>query len=140
MQMADYLLDTNHASPLVTLSHPLRKRILERLDAGDSFAICVPVITETLFGIGILPRAKQNLQEWERLKPRLPCYVPDETDAQSAAELQISLRRRGWQLETVDALIASLALRYDLTLLTSDGDFDAVPKLRRENWLVIVAH
>ena len=58
--MANYLLDTNHASPLVTLSHPLRERILEKLDAGDDFAICVPVITETLFGIGILPRAKQN--------------------------------------------------------------------------------
>ena len=46
--MADYLLDTNHASPLVTLSHPLRERIRQRLDAGDSFAVCVPVITETL--------------------------------------------------------------------------------------------
>lgn len=25
--MAAYLLDTNHASPLVTLSHPLRERV-----------------------------------------------------------------------------------------------------------------
>jgi predicted nucleic acid-binding protein len=53
--VADYLLDTNHASPLITLSHPLRRRILQKLDEGDSFAICVPVITETLFGIGMLP-------------------------------------------------------------------------------------
>lgn len=32
--MADYLLDTNHASPLVTLSHPLRQRILQRAQEG----------------------------------------------------------------------------------------------------------
>jgi len=133
--MANYLLDTNHTSPLVTPSHPLRERILERLDAGDNFAICVPVITERLFGTGMLPRAKQNRIEWERLKPLLPCYIPDETDAELAAELQISLRRRGWQLETVDALIAALASRYNLTLLTSDKDFEAVPKLQYENWL-----
>jgi tRNA(fMet)-specific endonuclease VapC len=134
--MANYLLDTNHASPLITVGHPLRERILERLDVGDDFAICVPVIAETLFGIGMLPRAKQNRTEWERLKPLLPCYIPDATDAESAADLQISLRRQGWQLETVDALIAALALRYNLTLLTSDKDFEAVPKLQHENWLV----
>lgn len=136
MQMTNYLLDTNHASPLITLGHPLRKRVLHRLDEGDSFAICVPVLAETLFGIGMLPRAAQNLAEWERLKPLLPCYIPDETDAEFAAELQVSLRRHGWRLATVDALIAAVALRYDLTLLTADQDFQAIPRLQHENWLV----
>ena len=133
--MADYLLDTNHASPLVTLSHPLRERVLLRLDADDTFMICVPVITETLFGIGLLPRATQNLAEWKQLRRQLPCILPDETDAEFAAELQISLRRRGRQLETVDALIVAVALRYKLVLLTTDNDFVAVPNLQRENWL-----
>jgi tRNA(fMet)-specific endonuclease VapC len=133
--MANYLLDTNHASPLVTLGHPLRDRILQKLTGGDSFATCVPVIAETLFGIGLLPRARQNLAEWERLKPLLPCFLPSETDAELAAQLQISLRRRGWQLETVDALIAAVALRHDLVLLTSDKDFQDIPNLQQENWL-----
>ena len=133
--MANYLLDTNHLSPLVTLSHPLRERIFRGLDAGDSFAVCVPVITEMLFGIGILPRARQNLAEWSRIKPFLPCYIPDEQDAELAAELQITLRRRGWQLETVDALIATITLRYDLILLTTDKDFQGVHELPAENWL-----
>ncbi|MFD3165831.1 type II toxin-antitoxin system VapC family toxin [Herpetosiphon sp. NSE202] len=61
--------------------------------------------------------------------------MPDETDAVHAAEMQIALRRQGRQLATVDALIAALALRYDLVLLTTDKDFDAVPELRIENWL-----
>jgi predicted nucleic acid-binding protein len=61
---------------------------------------------------------------------------PNESDAERAAELQISLRRRGWQLETVDALVAAVALRYDLTLLTRDKDFVAITPLKQENWLI----
>ena len=133
--MADYLLDTNHAAALVTLGHPLRQRVLSRLAAGDTFAITVPVVTETLYGIGLLPRAAQNLAEWARLRPGLACYIPDEGDAENAAALQRSLRRQGWQLETVDAIVAVVALRYDLVLLTSDNDFAPVPSLRQENWL-----
>jgi predicted nucleic acid-binding protein len=62
-------------------------------------------------------------------------YPINQLEAELAAELQTSLRRRGWQLATVDALIAAVALRHDLTLLTTDGDFAAVPGLVCENWL-----
>lgn len=134
--MANYLLDTNHLSPLVTLGHPLRKQILQKIRGGHIFAICVPVLTEMLYGIGILPRAKQNLAEWQRLKPHFHCYIPDEADAEQAAKLRIQLRRKGWQLAAIDALIATQALRYDLILLTTDKDFRAVPHLKHENWLI----
>ena len=134
--MATYLFDTNHLSPLVTLSHPLRRRILTQQESGDDFATCVPVITETLLGLRLLPRATQNLQEWERLKSTFRCHVPDLQDAEQAAELQAMLRKQGWQLETVDALIAVVAIRHDLILLTKDRDFRAVPQLQTENWLV----
>jgi tRNA(fMet)-specific endonuclease VapC len=133
--MTAYLLDTNHASPLVTRGHPLRRRVRERLAANDIFAICVPVLTETLFGIGLLPRALQNRVEWARFQPVLPCYIPDEGDGEAAAALQLALRRQGRQLATVDALIAAVALRYDLVLLTTDGDFRAIPMLQQEDWV-----
>ena len=134
--MANYLLDTNHAAALVTLRHPLRQRVLLRLHARDTFAITVPVVAETLYGLGLLPRATQNLAEWANLRPSLACFIPDEADTESAAALQRSLRRQGRPLETVDAFIAVVALRYDLVLLTSDNDFAAVPNLKQENWLI----
>ncbi len=133
--MIDYLLDTNHVASLVTIGHPLRQRLIQRLERGDTFSINILILAEMLFGIGILPRAQQNLAEWTRLKSSFRCYISDETDAEQAAELQISLRRQGWQLETVDAFIAVTALRYNLTLLTTDNDFRAVPDLLKENWL-----
>jgi predicted nucleic acid-binding protein len=40
-------------------------------------------------------------------------------------------------LETVDVLVAFIALRYALTLLTTDGDFRVVPGLPHENWLSV---
>ena len=131
---ADYLLDSNHAATLVTTSHPLRKRVMDRMASGDRFWTCVPVVTETVFGLGMLPRATENLTEWSRLEVLMPCLRPGQREARLAGELQVTLRRRGWQLATVDALIAVVALRSDLVLLTTDKDFLAVPDLRHENW------
>lgn len=133
--MADYLLDSNHTSPLVTIGHPLRNKILQSLANSDTFGLCVPVILETKFGIGILPRAKSNLEEWQRLLPFFKVYPVDEHDAEDAVNLQLSLRKSGWQLTSFDALIASIALRFDLILLTTDKDFSAVDGLQIENWL-----
>ena len=133
--MTAYLLDTNHASPLVTPGHALIRRMQRQQAQGDTFALCVPMLAEVLFGIGIAPRAAQNLRLWIPWEQSMECYVPDAADVASAAQLQITLRRQGRQLATVDALIAITALRYDLVLLTTDGDFRAVPGLRAENWL-----
>lgn len=133
--MVAYLLDTNHASPLVTRGHPLPRQVRDQVAVGHTFAICVPVLTETLFGFSLLPRAHQNRIEWARVQPLLPCYVPDEDDGVAAATLQLSLRRQGRQLATVDATIAVITLRYDLVLLTTDRDFLPIPTLAQENWL-----
>ena len=132
--MADYLLDTNHISPLVTLEHPLREYILNRLGHGDRFAIPTVALSEFMFGIILLPRAKQNRAEWEQLRPRFDYYNNDRFDAEQAAELRAALRKEGWQLAALDALIAVVALRYELVLLTTDKDFEGVPNLKVENW------
>ena len=120
--MAHYLLDTNHLSPLVTLAHPLRPQ------QWPNF----------LFGIRLLPRAAENLAEWERIRSDFRYYSIDVAEAETASSLQASLRQRGWQLETVDALIAAVALRNNLILLTTDGDYREVPGLTTENWLKTV--
>jgi len=133
--MSGYLLDTNHLGRLVDPRHPLHARLQVTLEAGNSFYIILPVITETVAGFSILPRATQNWAEWQVLRPAFTLVSLDEEDAINAAQLQVTLRRSGRQLATVDALIATIALRYDLILLTTDADFTPVPSLRLENWL-----
>ena len=133
--MSEYLLDTNHISPLVTLDHPLRARILEAQQFGDTFALTTLNLTELWYGISLLPRAVQNQTEWQRLRPSFRLYQVEERDAIEAAEIQLVLRRRGRQIGTVDALLAAITLRYALTLLTTDADFTTVPDLPQANWL-----
>jgi len=133
--MARYLLDTNHISPLVTPGHRLQGLLSQRYRNGDSFGIAVPALTEMLFGILTLPRAESNRKTWQSIDRMYTYYQIEKEDAEHAADLQVSLRRQGWQLGTVDALIASIALRYGLILLTTDNDFKAIPALQQENWL-----
>lgn len=42
--MTTYLLDTNHLSPLVTIGHPLRARLLVERQAGHQFALPAPIL------------------------------------------------------------------------------------------------
>ncbi len=133
--MTDYLLDTNHAGRLVDPRHPVRVRVLAASAQGSAFYIVLPIITETVAGFSILPRAVRNRAEWHIARGSLALLDLDETDALDAAALQVALRQRGRQLQTVDALVAVAALCYDVILLTTDGDFATIAGLRQENWV-----
>lgn len=105
------------------------------MEHGTDFAIPVVVLAEFLFGIQSLPRAQANLAEWNRLQGSFGYFPIAKDDAEDAANLQLTMRRQGWQLALVDALIAVIAVRNNLVLLTTDGDFQFIPNLRQENWL-----
>jgi predicted nucleic acid-binding protein len=56
----------------------------------------------------------------------LPLLVPDRHDHVDAAELRNKCRRSGMQIGTIDALLAQLCIRHDLTMLTTDHDFHQI--------------
>ncbi len=53
----------------------------------------------------------------------LPTITPDRDDHVEAAEVRNRCRRNVVQLGTVDALLAQLAIRHALVLLSTDKDF-----------------
>lgn len=53
----------------------------------------------------------------------LPFINPDRRDHVEAAELRNACRRGGVQVGTIDALLAQLCLRHELTMLSADADF-----------------
>ena len=132
--MTDFLVDTNHLSTLATPGHAIPARIQKHIRFGDTFSVPMPVVTETVYGLLGLPNQKENFQRWLDVRVMFQYYEIELSDAEDAAHLQHDLCLNGKQLETVDALIAIIALRYDLILLTTDHDFDAVPGLTIENW------
>ncbi len=61
----------------------------------------------------------------------------DRECADEFGRVRIDLRRQGIEVPTVDLMIASVALVYDLTLVTHNTlDFQNIPDLRLEDWLM----
>ena len=58
----------------------------------------------------------------------LPLLQPDRDDHIGAAVLRNACRQAGIQIGTIDALLAQLAIRHGLTLLTTVKDFTHVAK------------
>ena len=56
----------------------------------------------------------------------VPLVIPDRQDHIDAAELRNRCRRAGVQVGTIDALLAQLCIRHDLTMLSTDGDFGRI--------------
>ena len=66
--------------------------------------------------------AKASAQIIERFGA-LPLLQPDREDHIAAAKLRNTCRRAGVQVGTIDAVLAQLCIRHDLTLLSTDNDF-----------------
>ncbi len=56
----------------------------------------------------------------------LPLISPDRQDHIDAAALRNLCRRAGLQVGTIDAILAQLCIRHDLTMLTTDKDFSGI--------------
>jgi predicted nucleic acid-binding protein len=94
------------------------------LSGGDSIVTTGLILQELLQGFAG-PRARKGIVD---RFAALPLLVPDRRDYIDASELRNLCRRSGVQIGTIDALLAELCIRHDLTLLTTDGDFTLAAK------------
>ena len=130
--MNGFLLDTNHAGELLRKLEPVTSRVRA---TSRPIYLCPVVQAEVRFGLE-RKRLSSWLGDWNRLAAGFTSLPIEPQDGQTAAVLRVDRERKGRDLKLPDALIAAVAIRYDLTLLTADGDFAGVPALRVENWLV----
>jgi hypothetical protein len=87
---------------------------------GSEIVVTTGLVLQELLQGFAGPKARQQLID---RFAALPLVQPDREDHIEAAEVRNTCRRAGVQLGTIDALIAQLALRHELTLLTTDRDF-----------------
>jgi predicted nucleic acid-binding protein len=90
------------------------------LEGGDAVITTGLILQELLHGFSG-PRARKQIIE--RFSA-LPLLVPDRQDHVEAAELRNRCRRAGVQVGTIDALLAQICIRHELTMLTTDRDFE----------------
>ncbi len=89
------------------------------LDSGEPVLITGLILQELLQGFSGPPARDRIVERFSAL----PLIRPDFADHVQAAEVRNTCRRRGVQLGTIDALLAQLCIRHELTLLSTDRDF-----------------
>ena len=95
-------------------------RALHTALLGDEIVVTTGLVLQELLQGFTGPKARKNIIE---RFAALPLLSPDRRDHIDAAELRNSCRRAGVELATIDALLAQLCIRHELTLLTTDNDF-----------------
>ena len=92
------------------------------LEGGESVVTTGLVLQELLQGFSG-PRDRSRIIDHFGA---LPLLSPDRQDHIDAADLRNRCRRAGIQVGTIDAVLAQLCIRHDLTLLTVDNDFAGI--------------
>jgi tRNA(fMet)-specific endonuclease VapC len=133
--MNRYLLDTNHLTDAIKPVSRVRDRIEQARRSGLKVGTCIPVVCELEAGLQRLARHNLYRQALERLFVRVRLWPLDRGVARHYGDVFNDLRNRGRVLSQVDILLAALCHSMDLILVTSDRDFEALPNLRREDWL-----
>ena len=95
------------------------------LEAGETIVVTGLVLQELLQGFSGPKDRKAILDRFASL----PLIMPDRDDHVEAAALRNHCRRRGVQIGTIDALLARLCIRHDLTMLTTDDDFRRLARM-----------
>jgi predicted nucleic acid-binding protein len=103
---------------------PEVRELVRAIEADETLLATGLILQELLQGFSG-PRARDRILD---RFTALPLLVPDRNDHIGAAELRNRCRRSGLQIGTIDALLAQLCIRHDLTMLTTDGDFRHIAK------------
>lgn len=98
--------------------------LIRTIESGLSLVSTGLILQEILQGFA---GPKQRVAILSRFAA-LPLVQPTRDDHVGAADLRNACRRVGAQLATIDALLVQICITYGFTLLTTDKDFDSVPK------------
>ena len=102
--------------------------LVRALESGETTLLTTGLVLQELLQGFAGPKSRSQIVE--RFSA-LPLIVPDRDDHIHAAELRNGCRRKGVQIGTIDALLAQLCIRHDLTMLTADQDFTHVAEHSR---------
>jgi len=130
-----YLLDANHLGAAVNPGSRIRDRLRAEHRAGCVFGTCVLVIGEVEAGFQQTPDPERNRRALRAVREYVRLWPITEAIARLYGTLFNDLRSRGRVLSLTDMFLAALCRQMNLTLLTTDRDFEALPDIRTENWL-----
>lgn len=93
---------------------------LEQALVGSQTVVTTGLVLQELLQGFSGPKARAQIIDRFSM---LPLVQPDRQDHVDAASLRTACRRGGVRIGTIDALLAQLCIRHQLTFLTTDQDF-----------------
>jgi predicted nucleic acid-binding protein len=133
--MANYLLDTNHASRLMAQAEPINTRVQQARSSGDHFGISMTVLAELYYAVYASQRRQENLRRLQALVSALILWPFDELAAEAFGIIQAEQKASGRPIPPLDAQIAAVARMHGLIVLTADQHFQFVAGVTVQNWL-----
>jgi tRNA(fMet)-specific endonuclease VapC len=133
--MRGRLLDTNHVGHAVRRGSVVLEKINTETRQGIRIGTCVPVLCEIESGRLKVAKPDVYRRRLNVLLKKISLWPLTRATAEHFGEIDQELRRRGRALSQVDIMLAALCRELNLTLITTDKDFAALPWLKTENWI-----
>lgn len=133
--MSRYLLDTNAIADCVFRRRGVSERVRAARLAGHAIGTGIPVLAELFAGVEYSVTRDANIEIVNRNLALFRQWPLTTEATREYGRLYAELRRAGRTIQTVDLMIAAIALTLGgCTVVTSDTDLFAVPGLDVENW------
>lgn len=83
-----------------------------------------------------MPTYLLDCNRLDQLLRHIRLWLIDRDTARLYGEIYNELRQKGGALSQVDMMLAALGRQHKLFILSSDRDFEALPDLQVENWII----
>jgi tRNA(fMet)-specific endonuclease VapC len=123
------LLDTN----IVVAILNQEEKLLEQVAEVTAYIPSI-VLGELYYGARKSARSADNIKRIETLLEGYVVLACDEATAVHYGQIKLELRLKGRPIPENDIWIAAVARQHELVLVTRDGHFAAVDKLKTEAW------
>ncbi len=131
-----YLLDTDHCVAILR-RHPLATARFAMLAQEDELYLSVISAAELFYGAALAQEPSQVAAQIATLCNQVAVLDLDLEAAKEYGRLKADLRRQGKLIEDNDLYIASIALRYGLTLLTHNQEhYTRIQGLPLMDWMM----
>jgi len=130
-----YLLDSGILSAYIDRRRGVYEHACAKTADGHRVGTCVPVVAEMAAGLERSSTRDRNLKALRQALPVLKVWPFDQDAAFEYGRLHAELLRLGRPMQTIDIMIAAVALTLgSCTVVSCDSDLSAVPGLTVENW------
>ncbi len=131
-----YMLDTNICIYLIKKQPEHVCNHFKSIRVGE---ICISSVTlaELMYGVEKSQHHEKNRVALEEFILPLDIMPFDDDSARQYGRIRSELQKKGTPIGALDMMIASHALRLNMTLVTNNvSEFSRVPHLNIENWAI----